>query len=149
MRYLYKKVNKYSSGRQQKASRESSCLIHVLLVSKAFQAQFPDGLVELKICDQFGFPLRDLNALKYAINVWNKSGCFYRKVEFEQNTSGSITSEVNSFHFFVYVSLYIYTLFRVYFERQSKSTSFKMKANIFWMRRGIMMCCAKPTELYW
>lgn len=65
-----------------------------LLVAQTFQAQFSDGFGELKICDQLETPIKDLSTLKYAINVWAKSGCFYLKVDFQQETSESITSAV-------------------------------------------------------
>lgn len=71
-----------------------SLIWFIQIVAEAFRVEFDDGFGELSICDQIDFPIRGLSELKYAIDVWAKSGCYYLKVEFKQETSELITSEV-------------------------------------------------------
>lgn len=71
------------------------------LVLDAFNVKFNEGYGELSIFNQNDFPIRDLATLRYALEVWSKSGCFFLKVSYTQtdvrlhNKISLITSQVN------------------------------------------------------
>lgn len=118
------------------------------IVAHAFQAQFSDGFGELKICDQLDTPIKDLSALKYAINVWAKSGCFYLKVDFQQRTSESITSAVTPVQLFLIASD-SHKYFFLILSRRSKAISFAMKAIKFWLNKTKMVLFQTLQEQNW
>lgn len=90
----------------------------VSLVAQAFQVKLNSGSGELILSDQLDTPIRDVSTLKYAIDVWSKSGCFYLKVEFQEDKSELITSEVMICIQYVFLTLHngrVYLYFILYF----------------------------------
>lgn len=68
--------------------------MNVNAVAKAFNLRFNDGFGELSIADNLGTPIRNLAQLKYAIDVFAMSGCFYLKVAFTQEETTLINDKV-------------------------------------------------------
>lgn len=64
------------------------------IVLKTFNVKLNNGFGEMLISDQYDTPIRELPLLKYAIEVFSKSGCFYLKVSFNQSEPDLITSQV-------------------------------------------------------
>lgn len=74
-------------------------IIFPIKVAKAFDVQFSYGPSELSIVDQLDTPVRNLATLKYALDVFSKSGSFYFKVgcsKKESSAANLITSMVKS-----------------------------------------------------
>lgn len=83
----------------------------------AFKTEFKDGIGELEISDQLDTPIRDISVLKFAIEVFAKSGCFYLKVKFNQAETELITSEVTSIYL---VFIFPYNLYIIWFSHFSQ-----------------------------
>lgn len=65
-----------------------------LSVVKTFDLRIESGYGELKLRDQLDTPIKDSDMLKYAMDVFAKSGCFYFKIEFSQSKLKAITAQV-------------------------------------------------------
>lgn len=72
---------------------------------KTYNLKLSTGSFDLSVTDQLNTPIKDVETLKYAVDVFSKSGSFYFKVEVKQTASPNsnlITSTVQTFfHLFL------------------------------------------------